>query len=362
MESTQIPRDRQRCRGTLHPLSFRSFDKRTGIIRGLGVFIVTTQVHGRTLSRILLRKPPKLKGAALSGVVTGRLKINFGIASKPILSGPNSLTKILASLRGGSILFVSRVRQLDPVIRRCLCSTVRSCQVSVVVSGKPDTHSVRVSLTPFALIKTAAHDNLLADPLETHFKVGVRLRCCRVRALAGVILHDTSVLGIGYRLDTTHRVTSHDHNAPHVTGTLLHHIHSFTRIGKSKRVSGTVSYCTLRTLGVSHCNLSRVSGGLLAAVVSGFGNKPMKLAAVTATLKRSPKALRRICRPFLVGRNFVGHAPHNHRIARLTCARLKQLHPSKVRDSLFWLSVVGYRLFLDCNEEGRTSHEESHGL
>ncbi len=314
---------RERFRGTLHPLRFNSFDKRRGIISGLQIFIRTTGCHNRPLSRALLRNPPKLNGAALDGVVTGRLNINFGIASKPILSGPNSLTKLLASLRPGSILFVSRVRHLDPIIRRCLCSTVRSCHVSVVVSGNPSTHDVRLSLRPFALIKTAAQDNLLATPLHTHFKVGLRLRCCSTRILKHVIRHSTRVLGIPVRRSTTVRVTKHDHKAPHVTGTLLHHIHSFTRMHNAKQISVTVTHCTLRTLGVSHCNLSRVSGGVLLAVVSGFGNKPINVAAVTATVKRSTNAIRRICRPFLVGRNFVGHAPHNHRIASLTCGRLK---------------------------------------
>lgn len=324
MHSRRLADQRQSFRGTLHPLDFRSFDKRSGIIRGLHVFIGTTHLHNRTLSRMLLRNPPKLKGAALSGVVTGRLKMNFGIASNPILSGPNSLTNMLADLRPGSILFVSRVRHLSPIMRRCLCSTVRSCQVSVVVSGKPSTHDVRVSLGPFALIKTAAHDKLLATPLHTHFNVGLRLRCCSSSILDGVVHHSTTVLSMPYSVPTTKRVTSHDQNAPHVTGTLLHHIHSFTRIGNSNSVSARVTAFSLRTLGVSGCKLSRISGGVLYAVVSGFGNNPMKLAAVTATLNRSTKAVRRMCRPFLVGRNFLGHAPHKHRIARLTCGRLKE--------------------------------------
>lgn len=319
-----IADQRHSFRGTLHPLGFRSFDKRSGIISGLHVFIGTTHLHNRTLSRILLRNPPKLKGAALDGVVTGRLNMNFGVASNPMLSGPKSLTKILADLRPGSMLFVSRVRQLDPMIRRCLCSTVRSCHVSVVVSGNPSTQDVRVSLGPFALIKTAAHDNLLATPLHTHFNVGLRLRCCSSSILDNVVHHSSNVLSIPYSMETTTRVTDHDHNAPHVTGTLLQHMHSFTRIGNSKDVSARVTRFTLRTLGVSGCNLSRVSGGVLYAVVSGFGNNPIKLAAVTATLNRSTNAVRRICRPFLVGRNFLGHAPHKHRIARLTCGRLKQ--------------------------------------
>lgn len=323
MHSRRLADERQSFRGTLQPLDFRSFGKRSGIMSGLHVFIGTTHLETRTLSRMLLRNPPKLNGAALSGVVTGRLKMKFGMASKPMLSGPNSLTNILADLRPGSILFVSRVRHLSPMIRRCLCSTVRSCQVSVVVSGNPSTHDVRVSLGPFALIKTAAQDKLLATPLHTQFNVGLRLRCCSSSVLDGVVDHSTNVLSIPYSSRTTNRVTSHDHKAPHVTGTLLHEIHSFTRIGKSNSVSARVTGCTLRTLGVSGCKLSRVSGGVLYAVVSGFGNNPIKLAAVTATLNRSTKAVRRICRPFLVGRKFLGHAPHKHRIARLTCGRLK---------------------------------------
>lgn len=294
--------------------------RRTG--NGLGICVRTTGRHKRTLSRILLCKPPNLNGAALTKVVTGRLNIGFHVASNPTVRGSNSLTTVLAGLSSRSMLFVSRVRHLSHDMRRILCSTVRSCTVSVVVNGNPDTQAIHVSLPGFALMNTAAQTNTLTTPLQSQFNVVGQLRCCGRPRLRFVISHTTRVLGVNVIPAKTDRVTHHSQKAPHVTGHLLGQMHSFTRIVNSKIVARRVTSRTLRHLCMSGVKLSQVSQHILRYVVRGCSNNPMKVSAVTTTVDRRESAVRSICRPCLVRLKFLKHAPHKEMTAGLTCRRL----------------------------------------
>lgn len=296
---------------------------RSGIGGRLGICVRTTGTHDRTLSRILLCKPPKLKGAALTVIVTGRLSIQVRDADKPTVRQPNSLVMLLGRLRTKSILFVSRVRHLPQVIRRILCSTVRSCCISVVVKRKPATRPIRFALPPFALINTAAGTNDLSTPLHSQFNVISQVRCCDLRSLQRVIRHSSSILSAGVSRSNTIRVTLESENAPHITGQLLQHIHSFTRICHSKLVAGRVTSGTLSVLDISGGKLSSLSERVLAAVVHFCGNNPINLSAVTTGVNRRVRAVRSVCRPCLLRLNFLRHAPHNEMTAPVTCSRLK---------------------------------------
>lgn len=310
-------------RKRLEPRLLSRCVKRRGTGGALDVCVRTTGTENRTLSRILFCKPPKLNGAALTKVVTGRVNMGVGVASKPTVRGPNRVTTVLGNLRRRSILFISRVRELGHRIRRILCPTVRSCTVSVVVKGKPKTESIHLGLPGFALIKTAAETKVLATPLESHFNMMRRLRLCGRRRLGAVVLHSTRILNMRVRRRNTVRLTEESEKAPQLTGHLLGEIHSFTRIGCSNIVAGRMTGCTLSLLSISGFKLSRVSHGVLVAVVRGFRKKPMKLRALTTSVSRSTNALRSICRPCLLGGKFVREAPENHIMARLTCRRLK---------------------------------------
>lgn len=264
-----------------------------------------------------------MKGAALTVIVTRRVGINVGAADKPTVRGPNSLITVLGRLRPNSILFVSRVRQLPGAIRRVLCSTVRSCFVSVIINRKPTTRPVRFPLPPFALVNTAAQTKILSTPLQSHFNVVRRVTCCDRTRLRGVVFQSTGVFTVPVRPANTHRLTVHSENAPQVTGQLLGQIHSFTRITNYSTVSTIAIGGTLGLLRISRHNLSRVSHHVLRAVVSCCRNNPMNLGAVTTGINRRVKAVRRVCRPCLLRVNFVTHAPEKQITAPTTCHRLK---------------------------------------
>lgn len=243
-------------RRDLQPRHLGSCVNRSTLGRILSVTVGTTRSHRRPLSRLLLCNPPKLNGAAVTLVLTRRVKITYGVAATPTLRQPHSVTKLLIGLGPKSILFVSRVRHLPEIARRVLCPTVRSTHLSVAVNGKRSTHAHDVPLYPFALIKTAAHIKTLASPLHSHFKLIRQLQFCRVRRLARVILHATSILGATVRPAKTGRVTHQTENAPQVTGHLLHQIHSCARMGTTKTVARNVTTRTLRLFGISPYNLS----------------------------------------------------------------------------------------------------------
>lgn len=320
--SARFGRTSNSVRGDLHPGRVDSCVKRSGIGRGLSICVRTTENENRTLSRILLCNPPKLKGAALTNVVTGRVNMGVEVADNPTVRGRNSLTTLLAGLRRNSILFVSRVRHLGEDIRRILCPTVRSETLSVVVNGKPSTESVELSLPGFALINTAAHTNRLSTPLESEFNIVVHLRLCAPRRLTVVIGHDTSVLNVSVSSRNTTRVTTHSEKAPHVTGELLGQDHSFTRIGCGNIVAHRTTTSTLSEVRISRLKLSTASEELLATVVGGCGNNPMNLRAVTTTVNRRTMAVRSICRPCLVRVKFLDQAPEKEYTSPTTCGRL----------------------------------------
>ncbi len=326
---------------SLEPAALSSCVNRRGTGRGLQVCVGTTLKHGRTLSRMLLCNPPNLNGAALSNVVTERVNMGLHIASNPTVRGRNSLITVLASLGTNSILFVSRVRHLPHGIRRVLCPTVRSFSLSVVLNGNPSTESVELSIPGFALINTAAHSKRLATPLHSHFNILLELRLCAPRRLTGVIAHSTNVLNVTVSDSNTLRVTSHSHKAPHVTGHLLGHMHSVTRIRCSKRVARGITHTTLTEFRVSRLNLSSFSHGVLSAVVAGCGNNPINLSALTTTVNRRTMAVRSICRPCLVRVNFLAEATENEYMAGLTCSRLKvTVGSGNTRRSVFWDRVL----------------------
>lgn len=210
----------------LHPRILRKFVKRPQLGTRLRLFLSTTHGHSIPPSRVLLTNPPNLNGAALTVVITGRLRIPVHIASNPTIRRTNSLTSVLDSLSANRILFVSRVRHLPHTTRRLLCVTVRSFHISIVINGKPNTDSVPLALPHFAIVNTAAHRNVLPDPLHTHFNFATRLSFCPRRRLRGLVRHSTDILKIGLSRNSTRRLTLHSHNAPHVTGHLLHHIES----------------------------------------------------------------------------------------------------------------------------------------
>lgn len=311
-------------RGSLHPVCFSSCVNRRGVGSGLGVCVRTTGSENRTLSRILFCKPPKLKGAALTKVVTGRVNAGVGIASNPTVNGPKRVTTVLGKLSRKSVLFISRVRELGHRIRRILCPTVRSCTVSVVVNGNRSTGSVEFGLPGFALMKTAAETNVLSTPLQSEFNIMGRVRFCAISRLGRVVIGSTGILKMRVSSGKTCRVTEHSENAPELTGELLGHIESFTRIGCSNGVACSITDFTLSLLRISGCKLSLGSEGVLLAVVSGFTKKPINLSALTTTVNRSTKAVRSICRPCLIGGNFVGHAPGKHITASLTFRRFRE--------------------------------------
>lgn len=328
--ASRVPRSATRDSGPLQPGALSRCVKRRGTGRGLGIFVRTTGVENRALSRMLLCNPPKLNGAALSKVVTGRLNISVEVASNPTVRGPNSLTTLLAGLGRNSILFVSRVRELDHSIRRVLCPSVRSFTVSVVANGNRVTTSCRLPLPGFALIKTAAETNRLATPLHSHFNIILELRLCAPRRLTRVIREDTKVLKVGVRRSNTLRVTSHSEKAPQVTGQLLGHIHSFTRIVSGNIVALRATEATLSELRVSRLNLSHGSEEVLRTVIHFCGNNPIKLRALTTTVNRRTMAVRSICRPCLLRVNFIDEAPENEYVATRTYGRLNYRFPGNI--------------------------------
>src|SRR6202000_1633114 len=159
----------------LRPQTLAEFVGQEQAKANLRVFIEGARNRGEALDHVLLFGPPGLGKTTLAQIIARELGVNFRATSGPVLAKAGDLAAILTNLEPRDVLFIDEIHRLAANGEEILYPAMEDHALDLVIGEGPSARTVRIDLSPFALVAATTRAGRLATPRRDRFGIPIRL-------------------------------------------------------------------------------------------------------------------------------------------------------------------------------------------
>ena len=298
----------------------------------LRIALAASQKRKESLEHVLLSGPPGLGKTTLAHILAHEMNAKIMATSGPAIERAGDLVGILTNLEHGDILFIDEIHRLSKVVEEFLYPAMEDYKIDFIVDQGPYAKTIKFSLKRFTLIGATTRQGLLSSPLRDRFGMAFHLDFYDPSELAQIIERSARILTIPIEKEAALELARRSRGTPRIANKLLRRVRDYAQVKSHDKISMLTVEKALEGQGIDKMGLDMLDRKVLKTLVEVYGDKPVGVESLAATLNEEVGTLVDVVEPFLLKIGFLKRTPSGRQATPAAFAHLGVQSSSKTKD------------------------------
>lgn len=260
---------------------------------------------------MLFSGPPGLGKTTLAHILAHEMGAKIMATSGPAIERAGDLVGILTNLEAGDILFIDEIHRLSKVVEEFLYPAMEDYKIDFVVDQGPYAKTIKFALKRFTLIGATTRQGLLSSPLRDRFGMSFHLEFYESEELAKIIERSAGILSIPIDQDAALELARRSRGTPRIANKLLRRVRDYAQVKLHDKISLSTVQKALEGQGIDKMGLDVLDRKVLKTMIEVYGERPVGVESLAATLNEEVGTLVDVVEPFLLKLGFLKRTPRS---------------------------------------------------
>jgi len=320
---------------SLRPPSLEDLIGQENLKENLLIALAAAKKRKESLEHVLFSGPPGLGKTTLAHILAHEMGAKIMATSGPAIERAGDLVGILTNLEAGDILFIDEIHRLSKVVEEFLYPAMEDYKIDFVVDQGPYAKTIKFSLKRFTLIGATTRQGLLSSPLRDRFGMSFHLEFYEPEELARIIERSAGILSIPIEKAAALELARRSRGTPRIANKLLRRVRDYAQVKSHDQITLATVEKALEGHGIDKMGLDTLDRKVLRTMVDVYGDRPVGIESLAATLNEEVGTLVDVVEPFLLKIGFLKRTPSGRQATQAALAHLGVSGTSSKNRQLF---------------------------
>jgi len=314
---------------SLRPTKLKDFIGQKGVVDNLKISLEAARKRGEPVEHTLLSGPPGLGKTSLANIIAHEMGTRITTTSGPAISRPGDLVGILTNLQEGDILFIDEIHRLSRTVEEYIYPAMENYEIDVIMDKGPYAKTYKFNLKPFTLIGATTRAGLLTAPMRSRFGIFYHLEFYDIDDLVKIINRSAKILNIPIEKSAAEEISRRARGSPRVVNRLLRRVRDWVQVKRDGKITADATEEALKSHGIDKMGLDNVDRKVISVIHESFGDGPVGIESIAATMNEEPDTIVDIVEPFLLKIGFLKRTPRGRELTKLAREHMGFSRPGK---------------------------------
>lgn len=301
---------------SLRPSNLDEFIGQKEVVDNLKVSIQAAKKRQEPMEHTLLSGPPGLGKTSLAHIISHEMGTKIIATSGPAIERAGDLIGILTNLSDGDILFIDEIHRLSKTVEEFIYPAMENYEIDFVIDKGPYAKTIKFNLKRFTLIGATTRAGFLTAPLRSRFGIFHHLDFYEIKDLMTVITRSADKLKIPIDTEAAEAIARRSRGSPRVANRLLRRVRDWAEVKRDGRITMEATDEALKSHGIDSEGLDAVDRKVITVMHESFGDGPVGIESIAATLNEEPDTIVDIVEPFLLKIGFLKRTPRGRELTK----------------------------------------------
>jgi Holliday junction DNA helicase RuvB len=166
------------------------------------------------------------------------------------------------------------------------------------------------------LIGATTRSGLLTAPLRSRFGIFHHLDFYEIDDLVKIITRSAKILNIPIEKSSAEEIARRSRGSPRVANRILRRVRDWAQVKGDGKIALEAVESALKGHGIDRMGLDNVDRKVIQAMHDSFGDGPVGIESIAATLNEEPDTIVDVVEPFLLKIGFLKRTPRGRELTK----------------------------------------------
>lgn len=307
----------------LRPTSFEEYIGQTRVVENIELMVKSARARNSSMDHVLLSGPPGLGKTSLAMIITSCLDSDLHVVSGPAIEKKGDLAAILTNLAPKDVLFIDEIHRMHISVEEILYSAMEDYRLDILIGQGASARTMQIDLVPFTLIGATTRSGLLSNPLRDRFMAHLHFDYYQVEELAQIVANNTRKLDLKMSPEVLNQIASRSRGTPRIANRILRRVRDYAIVNGQREVGLDIIEKALNLLDIDNLGLDSMDRKILNSIHTHYGNGPVGIDALSATLGEDKQTIEEVYEPYLLKTGMLIRSPRGRMLSDRAVSHLQ---------------------------------------
>jgi len=309
----------------LRPENFQEYIGQTRVVENIDLMVKSALKRNAAMDHVLLSGPPGLGKTSLAMIIAKEIGSELHVVSGPAIEKKGDLAAVLTNLNPRDVLFIDEIHRMHISVEEILYSAMEDFRLDILIGQGASARTMQIDLVPFTLIGATTRSGLLSNPLRDRFMAHLHFDYYKAPELAKILHNNAHKMDLKLNEKAKLEIAGRARGTPRIANRILRRVRDYALIEDHSQVEFEDVGKALKLLDIDSLGLDSMDRKILKVVSEYYGNGPVGIDALSATLGEDKQTLEEVYEPYLLKEGLLLRTPRGRVLSEKAIAHIDKL-------------------------------------
>lgn len=299
----------------LRPQNFEEYIGQSRVVENVELMVKSALKRSAAMDHALLSGPPGLGKTSLAMLIAKNIGSDLHVISGPAIEKKGDLAAVLTNLQPRDVLFIDEIHRMHINVEEILYSALEDYRLDILIGQGASARTMQIDLVPFTLIGATTRSGLLSNPLRDRFMAHLHFDYYSADELSKILSNNALKMKVNLDPEANAEIAKRSRGTPRIANRILRRVRDFALVENHDVVSRQDVEKALNLLDIDQLGLDSMDRKILNVIKNFYGNGPVGIDALSATLGEDKQTIEEVYEPFLLKEGLLLRTPRGRALS-----------------------------------------------